>query len=391
MPLPVIQEGSTPSSQHFIIAVASGKGGVGKSSTTVNLALALQSQGYQVGIMDADLYGPSIRQMLPEDQPPKQGKGIIEPAWSMGIRVVSLAHFRKENLAAAVRAPIANGIISQFIREVNWGPLDVLLIDFPPGTGDVQITLSQQANLFGAIMVTTPQELALLDVRKAANLFHRMQIPVVGVVENMSYLSQQGKKLPIFGEGGGRRFSEEIGVPLLAEIPLDPHLSLAADRGASIFEDLEETDLEVAHIYFSLAKTFMRALSSLEDSKRGKSDRFSLEWKEMDKDATEPLSRPFFSSKKADNPPIRSIEQRDNHTFTIAWGDGEVIDYRLSELQKRCPCAECVDEKTGTPEIDANVKAHKIQSVGRYGIRIHYNKGCSHGIYSLETLRYPND
>ena len=155
-----------------VVAIAAGKGGVGKSTVTVNLALALQSLGKRVGILDADIYGPSVRKMLPEEQPPaQQGNQLIPATCHGGIRMMSMAYFRTEKEAAAVRAPVATGIIKQFLQTIVWGELDYLLIDFPPGTGDIQLTLSQQAHLVGALMVTTPQEVALLDVRKAMHLF----------------------------------------------------------------------------------------------------------------------------------------------------------------------------------------------------------------------------
>ena len=172
-----------------ILAIAAGKGGVGKSTVTVNLAIALQRKGYRVGVMDTDIYGPSVRQMLPEDRMPAQKGEILIPALCLGIKMISMAYFRKTDEAAAVRAPIANGVITQFIKNVEWGDLDFLLIDFPPGTGDVQLTLSQQANLSAAIVVTTPQEVALLDVRKAMHLFQQVQVPLLGIVEKHELLS----------------------------------------------------------------------------------------------------------------------------------------------------------------------------------------------------------
>lgn len=187
------------------IAIAAGKGGVGKSTVTVNLALALTHLGYSVGVMDTDIYGPSIRKMLPEDRLPIQKGNTIIPAVCNGIKMISMAYFRKEHEASAVRAPIANGVISQFIENVAWGPLDYLLIDFPPGTGDIQLTLSQKASLSGAIMITTPQEVSVMDVRKAINLFSQVKVPIIGIIENMSYYQAPAtqEKIYLFGKGGG--------------------------------------------------------------------------------------------------------------------------------------------------------------------------------------------
>jgi ATP-binding protein involved in chromosome partitioning len=221
MPLPLYQDQNQPSGLNplanvqTIVAIAAGKGGVGKSSVTVNLGLALQAQGYQVGIMDTDIYGPSIRKMMPEDRLPLQKGTLIQPALCRGIKMISMAYFRKEDEAAAVRAPIANSLISHFIKNVQWGPLDFLLMDFPPGTGDVQLTLGQQAHLSGALMVTTPQEVAVLDVRKAISLFQQIKVPIIGIVENMSYYqsSEQMEPVYLFGRGGGERLAKETGTP----------------------------------------------------------------------------------------------------------------------------------------------------------------------------------
>lgn len=226
------------------IAIAAGKGGVGKSSLTANLALALKKKGFCVGVLDADLYGPSMRKMLPEDRPPAQKGQMIYPAVCSGINMISMAYFRKESEASAIRAPIANSIIQQFTRHVTWGELDYLLVDFPPGTGDIQISLAQQLKINGAIMVTTPQEVALLDVRKAIHLFNQMHVPILGIVENMSYYEHPTtqEKLYLFGKGGGSRLARDMGTPLLGEIPIQPILSQCADAGQSIFtkcQDLE--------------------------------------------------------------------------------------------------------------------------------------------------------
>lgn len=208
MPIPMFAtKGKRPQNGvQRIIAIAAGKGGVGKSTVAVNLALALRSLGQRVGIFDADIYGPSVRRMLPEESPPSQQADRLIPAICYGgVRMMSMAYFRKEKEAAVVRAPIANGIIMQFIEKISWGDLDYLLIDFPPGTGDIQLTLSQRANLMGALMVTTPQEIALMDVRKAMHMFEQVQVPILGIVENMSYYQPAVDDAPvyIFGKGGG--------------------------------------------------------------------------------------------------------------------------------------------------------------------------------------------
>lgn len=284
MPLPVYTPKipSHPlSTIKFVLAIAAGKGGVGKSTVTVNLALALQSLGYQVGVMDTDLYGPSIRKMLPEDRLPSQKGQAIMPALCAGIKMISMAYFRRDNEATAVRAPIANGLISNFIKQVEWGDLDFLLIDFPPGTGDIQLTLAQQANLTGAVMVTTPQEVAILDVRKAMHLFNQVKVPIVGIVENMSYYQDPRLEEPIylFGRGGGESLSQETGVPFLGKIPLDPELCQKGDQGQSIFHSDPTYQRPVTKAFRDLAQQVVTHVNGLKD--KGDLQSFELVWKEM--------------------------------------------------------------------------------------------------------------
>jgi ATP-binding protein involved in chromosome partitioning len=233
------------------IAIAAGKGGVGKSTVTVNLALALARQGASVGILDADLYGPSIAKMLPEDRKLVLDEAVLIPAQGLGIYYISLAHFPLGKKATIVRAPIANQIISDFLTLVQWPCLDFLLIDFPPGTGDIQLTLMQQASLSGAILVTTPQEIALLDVEKAYQMFQEMQVPILGVVENMSYLEGSPCIYP-YGSGGGKKISLRHGLRLFGEFPLDPHISRCCDRSESLWEKFPESSS--ARLFDQLAK-----------------------------------------------------------------------------------------------------------------------------------------
>lgn len=287
MPLPVISQ--TKQEEHpleriqAVLAIAAGKGGVGKSTVAVNLALALQARGYRVGIMDTDLYGPSIRKMLPEERVPSQTGEIIQPALCKGIKMISMAYFRREEEAAAVRAPIANAVISQFIKNVQWGELDFLIVDFPPGTGDIQLTLSQQAHLLGAIMVTTPQEVALQDVRKAISLFDQVKVPLLGIVENMSYFQPDDQVEPvyIFGKGGGERLASESSLPLLGKIPLDPFLCSCADRGESLFAQDPTAKRLATRAFVELTKQVIAQAQALLAEKRDGVGSFELLWRVM--------------------------------------------------------------------------------------------------------------
>jgi len=283
MPLKMYKSGesTSPKIKH-IIGIAAGKGGVGKSTVTVNLAYALKSMGYKVGVMDTDIYGPSIRKMLPEDRFPEQAGQNIIPALCQGIRMISMAYFRKENEASVVRAPIANGVITQFIKNVDWGDLDYLLIDFPPGTGDIQLTLCQQANLSGAIMVTTPQQVAVMDVRKAMHMFEQVKIPIIGVVENMSYYfhRQTGEELHLFGKGGGKSLADETGVPFLGCIPIDPQLCQSGDTGRSLFAEQEEKSTTVKR-FLEISKQVVDHVDLLTENAKSFMKSFELQWKEM--------------------------------------------------------------------------------------------------------------
>ena len=277
MPLPMYgtaKEKTAPSLIGCTIAVASGKGGVGKSTVAVNLALALKKQGLRVGVMDTDIYGPSIRKMLPEDRMPGQKGQRLTPALSKGICLMSMAYFKQENEAAIIRAPIANGVISQFVHQVDWGDLDYLIIDFPPGTGDIQLTLCQQANITCALMVTTPQEVALMDVKKSMNLFDQVNIPVLGMTENMSGLKIGDVEVFPFGKGGGERLARETGVPFLGSVPVDPMICQKADRGESIFDE----DCPGSKAFQSLASKVQLEVKGINSPSL---NAFELEWKEM--------------------------------------------------------------------------------------------------------------
>jgi len=280
MPLKLFSEEKSSGAKH-VIAIAAGKGGVGKSSVTVNLARALSRLGLTVGVMDTDIYGPSIRKMLPEDQLPQQKGNILIPAVSDGIKMISMAYFRKEHEAAAIRAPIANGIITQFIKSVEWGPLDFLLIDFPPGTGDVQLTLSQQANLSGAIMVTTPQEVAVMDVRKAMNLFEQVKVPFLGIIENMSYFQAPNsqERHYLFGKGGGERLARDYGVPFLGSIPIDPKICQCGDSGQSLFADGDMSP--GAADFLKVANNVVSHAAAMKKASQDVLKEFELVWKQL--------------------------------------------------------------------------------------------------------------
>jgi ATP-binding protein involved in chromosome partitioning len=228
-----------------IIAVASGKGGVGKSTVAVNLALALEETGAAVGLMDADIYGPSVPTMMGVNSKPtvNEDKKII-PLSGNGIKIMSIGFLLGDNGGPIIwRGPLISQVIKQFLHDVDWGELDYLIIDMPPGTGDAQLTLCQAVPLTGAIIVTTPQDVALLDARKGLLMFQQVKVPVLGIIENMSYFvcSHCNERTDIFSVGGGSRTAEELDIPLLGEIPIDPSICSGGDDGRPIVKNLPES------------------------------------------------------------------------------------------------------------------------------------------------------
>jgi len=252
------------------LAISSGKGGVGKSTTSVNLAIALSQLGAKVGLLDADVYGPNIPQMLgikdtdvrAIDTP--LGQKFI-PLEAHGIKVMSVGLLAEPERPLAWRGPVLHKIITQFINDVEWGELDYLLIDLPPGTGDAQITIVQESPICGVVMVTTPQQVALSDVRRGIYMFRQVGVSVLGIVENMSYLENaQGKRTAVFGIGGGEQIAQELSAPLLGQIPLDPRICSGGDEGNPIA--LSQPDSLAARIFsqiaVALSQTFIIAVKS---------------------------------------------------------------------------------------------------------------------------------
>ncbi len=238
-----------------IIAVASGKGGVGKSTTAVNLALGLQVIGLRVGILDADIYGPSLPRLLKISGRPEQLEGrIIVPMENYGLKVMSMGFLVDEEAAMIWRGPMVQSALMQMLREVAWGELDVLVLDMPPGTGDAQLTIAQQVPLAGAVIVSTPQDLALIDARKGITMFRKVEVPLLGIVENMSYFiaPDTGARYDIFGHGGAKAEAERIGVPFLGEVPLTIGIREMSDAGTPVVA--AEPNGPQAQIYREIAE-----------------------------------------------------------------------------------------------------------------------------------------
>ncbi len=237
-----------------IVAVASGKGGVGKSTTAVNLALGLQAMGLKVGILDADIYGPSMPRLLGVTGRPEAVSGkVLKPKEGHGLKVMSMGFLVDEDTPMIWRGPMVISALTQMLREVQWGELDVLVVDMPPGTGDAQLTMAQQVPLAGAVIVSTPQDLALIDARKGLNMFRKVDVPVLGIIENMSYFTcpDCGAMHDIFGHGGARAEAERIDVPFLGAVPLEMAIRTHSDAGTPIV--VSEPEGEHAKIYRDIA------------------------------------------------------------------------------------------------------------------------------------------
>lgn len=236
VPAPTPRPGILPEVRH-VVAISSGKGGVGKSMTATNLAAAAAARGLSVGLLDADIYGPDIPLMFGEDRRPSvtgpKGKELIEPLRAHGVRLMSLGFLLEKEQPAIMRGPLISGILRQFIEQVAWGPLDLLLVDMPPGTGDAQLSLVQTIDLEGAVMVTTPQDVSTGDVRRAIRMFERVNTRVLGIVENMAghQCPHCGESVDIFGHGGGERLARETSVPFLGRVPLDTAVRRSGDEG----------------------------------------------------------------------------------------------------------------------------------------------------------------
>ena len=258
----IVQPGLSPNPRiRNVIAVGSGKGGVGKSTTSVNLALALQAQGARVGILDADVYGPSIPAMLGlSGKPESPDNKSIEPMRAFGVEAMSIGFLVDADMPMIWRGPMATSALTQLFNDTRWGDLDYLLVDLPPGTGDIQLTLAQKIPVAGAVIVTTPQDIATLDAKKALKMFQKVEVAVLGIIENMALhvCSKCGHEEHLFGEGGGQRMAAQYGVPLLGSLPLDISIREQGDAGRPVV--VSAPDSTVAQAYRQAARALVEQL-----------------------------------------------------------------------------------------------------------------------------------
>jgi len=371
-----------------IIAVGSGKGGVGKSTVSVNLALALQQQGARVGIVDADILGPSIPGMLgiPTGEPPATTpEGKMIPAERHGLKVVSMGMLTGDDKPAVLRGPMVGKYLKMFVDGVQWGPLDYLILDLPPGTGDTQLTLAQTMPLSGVVIVTTPQAVSLKIARRGLRMFEKVQVKILGIVENMRTFTcpHCGESTDIFRRGGGERMCQEIGVPFLGALPLDADVVTCGDEGRPIVAD-QPTSVS-AKVYSAIATALVEQLHAAVTVLKP----FVWKWdsNEGAPGWMEGAARPAGSQKT----PIGFL-RRDPRTLSILWEDGHRDDFDVRDLRLACRCALCVEEMSGRKLLDpktirSDVSPRQIVSIGNYAIQFDWSDGHNSGIYSFNDLR----
>ena len=376
----------------LMVAVASGKGGVGKSTVAANLAVALARTGAATGLVDVDVYGPSAQIMfgIPRGSRPEVNEDQkLVPLAAHGVKIMSMAFLARDDTPVLWRGPLVAKLVQDFLSHVEWGDLDYLVVDLPPGTGDAQLTLCQSAPLTGAVIVTTPQDVSLVDARKGLELFRKVNVPVLGIVENMSFFlcPHCGKRTEIFRHGGGEKVARQLGVAFLGEIPLEAEVAVSGDEGIPIVA--KNPDSPVSRAYRSLAGEVARQLSILAEAKEGEVS-LELDWQKAP--AVGEREPRKVESGEGVKPRLLEIYKVDDSRLGLSWSDGweSAIPVRL--LRLGCPCAKCVDEISGKRTLDParvpeDVKPVVIQPVGAYALKFVWSDGHDSGIYSFDTLR----
>lgn len=367
-----------------MIAISSGKGGVGKSTVTVNLGVAMARAGLRVGIVDADIYGPSIPGMLgiPGNAPPAMGPDRqVIPSDAFGVKVISMAMLTDDDQPAILRGPMVTKYLRMFVGQVAWGKLDVLLLDLPPGTGDIQLTLAQSFPLSGAVVVTTPQDVSLKIARRGLRMMQQVEVPVIGVIENMSGFTcpSCGEVSHIFHHGGGEAIAAELGVPFLGKVPLDPAIVDSGDDGVP---------LVIAHPDSPAAQAYCRIADALMNRQGGAGGvALPFDWNVVT-GAGKPAPTPA-SGGAQDHPCAFDFGAAG---LEVLWPDGESRVIPARDLRIACRCAACRDEMSGARLLDPDnvaltVSPTRIRSIGNYALGITFSDGHGSGIYSFKALR----
>ena len=392
---PMVQEQTGNKLPGFrdIIAVASGKGGVGKSTVAVNLAIALSGGGSRVGLVDADVHGPTIPGMLgiPFDGRPRATEdGRMIPAERHGIMAVSMGLLRDDDNPAILRGPMVSKYLQMLVGQVDWGELDYLILDLPPGTGDTQLTLAQSLQLSGAVIVTTPQDVSLKIARRGLRMFETVNVPILGVIENMSTFTCPRCKTDtdVFGHGGGEQMSADLGVTFLGAIPLDAAIVTGGDTGRPVVVDRPES---------AASMTFQRIAERLDRELHGNTTTrlrpFRWAW---DTGAGAPQWLEAETDPQGSPTTPLGFARRDPQTLSALWEDGRLDQLDVRDLRLACRCAACIEELSGRALLDARTIApgitpRAITSVGNYAINVAWSDGHDTGIYSHGYLRSLGD
>ena len=340
-----------------ILAVSSCKGGVGKSTVAVNLAYALQSKGYQVGLFDADVYGPSLPTLVrPDATEVYQRNDLIMPLPAGGLKVMSFGFVTGDHRAPAImRGPMVTSVIQQLLGGCEWGHLDVLVIDFPPGTGDIQLTLTQAVPISGAVIVTTPQELSLIDVEKGIQMFDKTAVPTLAVIENMSWFEcgECGSRHYPFGQGARAKLVKRFGIEHSFELPMLPALSASSDRGKPYVQ--ENPDSDASRVIGELASLVMHELDA-EDKRR-----------------------------------VSTLEYNVGQDMILTLPDGSEHEFPPRNLRLACQCAACIDEHTGKAlldpsTIDEDVYPTNVRPLGNYAAAVEWSDGHTSSVYPFKML-----
>lgn len=334
-----------------IVAIGSGKGGVGKSSVTTNLAFALKEQGFKVGILDADIYGPSQAMMLGhKNEKVSMFDGMIRPIVKNGIKSISMAHINNSNAPTVWRAPMAISALEQFCHGVYWQELDYLLIDLPPGTGDIQLSICQQLQVSGAIIVSTPQKIASQVAKTSLKMFKDLNIPILGIVENMSYTncSKCNHQNTFYLQNDLETVAKDERTQILCKIPMDAQIMQACDEGKSVVS----TNSLSAKSFLTLAEKISKHLGEIETFNK-----------------------------------IDSYRMSHDGNLELLWSDGVYTNHNIVDLRNQCSCSLCTEKESEYLSGESSLEISKIIPVGQYGMGLHFSDGHKSGIYAIKDFR----